>query len=111
AQAFDDVPDLKLKSEMLELAEHIIETKRGAFAPSTFDDRYESALADLGQARLEGRKIEVRKEAKAEKVVDLMAALRESAGLSGKKTGSRAGGKSKATAAGAKSSPARRKAG
>lgn len=104
SDAFDDVPDLKLKSEMLELAEHIIRTKSGAFDPSTFDDRYESALADLVKARLEGRKVEVRKEAGPEKVVDLMAALRESAGLSGKKTSPRAAAKSKTTAS-------RRKAG
>jgi DNA end-binding protein Ku len=88
--AFDSVPDIKVKGEMLELAEHIIRTKRGTFDPAAFDDRYEAALADLVKAKMEGRKIEPRKEPKHEKVVDLMAALRESAGMAGKKAKSRA---------------------
>lgn len=83
--AFDSVPDLKIKGEMLELAGHIIETKSGKFDPSHYEDRYESALADLVQAKVEGRKIEPRKPARQEKVVDLMAALRESAGAAKKK--------------------------
>jgi DNA end-binding protein Ku len=102
--AFHDVPDMKIKGEMLELAEHIINTKKGKFDPSTFHDRYEAALADLVKAKLEGRKIEVRKEPKRDKVIDLMAALRESAAMTAKKTAS----KSRATAA--KSAAPRRKA-
>ncbi len=78
--AFDDVPGIKIKGEMLELAEHIIKTKTGKFDPASFDDRYEAALADLVRAKMEGRKIEARKAPKSEKVVDLLAALRESAG-------------------------------
>lgn len=81
---FDDMPAFKLKGEMLELAEHIIKTKRGTFDPSKFDDRYEAALAELVKAKLEGRKIEPRKAPKEAKVIDLMAALRESASLSEK---------------------------
>lgn len=77
--AFSDIPDLKIEGEMLELAEHIIKTKLGDFDPSTFDDRYEAALADLVKAKLDGRPPPRRKEAPREKVVDLMAALRESA--------------------------------
>ena len=84
-EAFSNVPAMKIKGEMLELAEHIINTKKGKFDASKFDDRYESALADIVKAKLDGKKIEVRKEATREKVVDLMAALRESAALGGKK--------------------------
>jgi DNA end-binding protein Ku len=78
--AFDSVPNLKIKGEMLDLAEHIIKTKQGKFDPASFDDRYESALAELVKAKTEGRKLEVRPAPKPGKVVDLMAALRESAG-------------------------------
>lgn len=106
--AFHDVPDMKIKGEMLELAEHIINTKKGKFDPSTFNDRYEAALADLVKAKLEGRKIEVRKEPKRDKVIDLMAALRESAAMTAKKTASKSSAKSRATAA--KSAAPRRKA-
>ncbi len=107
--AFDEIPDLKLKGEMLELAEHIIKTKRGEFDPSKFEDRYETALAELVKAKLEGRKITPRKEPKRDGVIDLMAALRESAGMSGKKAASRATAKGKATAK-PKATTARRKA-
>jgi DNA end-binding protein Ku len=100
---------LKLKGEMLELAEHIIKTKRGEFDPSKFEDRYETALAELVKAKLEGRKITPRKEPKRDGVIDLMAALRESAGMGGKKTASHATAKGKATAK-PKATTARRKA-
>ena len=77
---FDDVPAIRIKGEMLELAEHIIKTKTGKFDPAAFDDRYEAALAELVKAKQEGRKIEARKAPKSENVVDLLAALRQSAG-------------------------------
>ena len=113
--AFDDVPDIRIKGEMLELAEHIIKTKRGKFDPAKFDDRYEEALAELVKAKLEGKKIEAPKQPKRDKVIDLMAALRESAGVGGKKPATRSRSKAKAKTAKAKSAkekaaPARRKA-
>lgn len=83
--AFRDVPAGDVKGEMLDLAQHIIKTKMGKFDISSFDDRYESALADLVKAKLSGQKIETRPAPKADKVVDLMAALRESAGMAGAK--------------------------
>lgn len=82
--AFDAVPDLKIKGEMLDLARHIIETKAGKFDPSSFDDRYDAALAELVKAKAEGRKIEVPKKQPESKVVDLMQALRDSAAAAGK---------------------------
>ncbi len=104
--AFRDIPDMKIKGEMLQLAQHIIDTKAGTFDPSKFDDRYEAALADLVTAKMEGKAITPRKPAAAGKVVDLMAALRESAGVAKK-----AARKSPARkAAPAKGKPARRKA-
>ncbi|PZO00588.1 MAG: Ku protein [Hyphomicrobiales bacterium] len=77
--AFSDVPAIKIDNEMLELAEHIIKTKAGEFDPKEFDDRYESALAELVQAKIEGRKIKPQKRPEPSKVVSLMDALRESA--------------------------------
>ncbi|HEY6918238.1 MAG TPA: Ku protein, partial [Tabrizicola sp.] len=64
---------------MMKLAEHIIETKLGDFDPKAYDDRYDAALADLVRAKLEGRPPPRRKEPPRDRVVDLMAALRESA--------------------------------
>lgn len=78
-RAFADIPQLKIEGEMLELAEHIIKTKLGAFDPSDFDDRYEAALGDLVKAKLDGRPPPRRTKVPRAKVVDLMAALRKSA--------------------------------
>jgi hypothetical protein len=41
---FCDLPDVAISPDMLELAEHILAAKAGAFDPSTFRDRYEEAL-------------------------------------------------------------------
>lgn len=82
--AFSDMAEIKIDDEMLELAEHIIKTKRGKFDPSKFDDRYDAALAELVKAKLEGKKIEAPKAPERGKVVDLMEALRQSAGATSK---------------------------
>lgn len=90
-RAFADIPKIDIQGEMLDLAEHIINTKLGIFDPKSFDDRYDAALADLVKAKLEGRPPPRRKEAPREKVVDLMAALRESAkGAKARKPAARA---------------------
>ncbi|QRZ12146.1 Ku protein [Paracoccus methylovorus] len=89
SEAFRDISNLKIKGEMLDLAKHIIDTKMGEFDITAFDDRYEAALADLVKAKQEGRKIAPKKPEKRENVVDLMAALRESAGLATKKAAPR----------------------
>jgi len=81
-EAFDNIPKRKkIAGEMLDLAKHIIETKRGTFDPSKFDDRYEAALADLVKAKLAGKPLPKPKTVKPTKVVDLMEALRQSAGM------------------------------
>lgn len=82
AEVFGDIAEMKIEGEMLDLAKHIIETKRGTFEPGKFHDRYEEALAELVRAKLDGKPIEIRKPAAEEKVVDLMEALRRSAGAS-----------------------------
>jgi DNA end-binding protein Ku len=92
---FKDIPDIKFDKEMLELAGHIIETKHGSFDPSAYEDRYEAALVELVKAKIEGRAPPKKKPAPERKVVDLMEALRQSAGMSGK--------------GGAKKTPARKK--
>lgn len=77
--AFDDIPKVKIEGEMLELAEHIIRTKAGRFDPKAFEDRYETALAELVKAKIEGRKIKPVKRREPAKVVNLLDALRQSA--------------------------------
>lgn len=83
-EAFGDIPQVKIKKDMLDLAGHIIGTMSGEFDPTAFDDRYDAALAELVKAKIEGRPIKVPKTPKPGKVVDLMEALRESAKLAAK---------------------------
>lgn len=84
SDAFAEMPELTIKGEMLDLARHIIDTKRGTFDPSAFDDRYDAALAELVRAKAEGREIEMPKKQAEGKVIDLMQALRDSAGAASK---------------------------
>ncbi len=62
---------------MLDLALHIVETKRGAFDPEKFEDRYEDALKELLRKKQHGEKIGRPREPARSNVVNLMDALRE----------------------------------
>ncbi|MCC2610835.1 non-homologous end joining protein Ku [Neorhizobium petrolearium] len=79
-KAFEGMPKIKIEGEMLELAKHIISTKKGEFDPATFDDRYEAALEEMVKAKIEGKALPKRKKVEISKPNDLLAALRESAG-------------------------------
>jgi DNA end-binding protein Ku len=95
-EAFDKLPKRqKIEGEMLDLAKHIIKTKQGEFDPSQFDDRYESALTDLVKAKLAGKPLPKPKAVQPTKVVDLMEALRQSAGLGSKPPSGKSAGGSK----------------
>ena len=87
AKVFDDIPELKLDKEMLDLARHIIDTKRGKFQPERFEDRYDDALAALVKAKAEGKAIPKPKPPEAAKPIDLMEALRKSAAAKAKAQG------------------------
>ncbi|CDZ48312.1 Ku protein [Neorhizobium galegae] len=81
---FSEIKSFKIEGEMLDLARHIIDTKRGEFDPSEFDDRYEAALAELIKAKIEGRKLRKQPKPEPKKVSSLLDALRQSAGGSKK---------------------------
>jgi DNA end-binding protein Ku len=80
AKAFADIPKAEISGEMVELAEHIIGKKRGAFDPDAFEDRYEAALKELIRAKQAGEPIKPKPQPKQGNVVSLLEALRESAG-------------------------------
>ena len=44
---FEGIEDEKVPKDMLDLALHIVETKRGNFDPDKFEDQYEDALKEL----------------------------------------------------------------
>ena len=75
---FDDIENERVPKDMLDLATHIVETKKGKFQPDKFEDRYEDALKDLIKKKQKGVKIEAPKERAPSNVVSLMDALRQS---------------------------------
>ena len=75
---FDVIEDEKVPKDMLELAMHIVDTKRGKFEPLKFEDEYEDALQDLLKKKQKGEKIERAKEPARSNVINLMDALRQS---------------------------------
>jgi DNA end-binding protein Ku len=79
AEAFDDLPEIKINKEMIDLAKHIIATKKGSFDIKGFDDRYEAALAEAVQAKIKGKPIKARAPVAPTKTSDLLDTLRRSA--------------------------------
>lgn len=80
---FDEVPTTKPDKEMVDLAVQLIGKKSGAFSPEKFEDHYASALKELIQDKLKGRKIIAPNDESRPKggnVVDLMEALKKSLG-------------------------------
>jgi DNA end-binding protein Ku len=76
---FDDIPDMKLPKDMLQLAEHILETKTGDFEPEKFEDRYENAVVEMVQRKRAGMPVPTERiAAPAPNVVSLMDALKRS---------------------------------
>ncbi len=77
---FDDIQDLDIGKEMLDLASHIIETKKASFDPEKFKDRYQEAVVDLIRSKRAGRPVEVTHLPRPGNVINLMEALRRSLG-------------------------------
>jgi DNA end-binding protein Ku len=77
SEYFDDIQDVKLSKDMMDLAQHIVKTKTGHFAPEKFEDHYETALKELVEKKMKGIKIEAPRE-RGEPTINLMDALRRS---------------------------------
>ena len=79
-QYFDDIPSVKIAPDMIKLAEHILEQKKGHFDPSKFEDRYEDALRALIKAKKAGKAPPAPSTPRPSNVINLMDALRRSVG-------------------------------
>ncbi len=75
---FDDIPEIKVPSDMLNLAVHILEGKKAEFDPDKFEDRYETALTDLIRAKQAGKPAPKAAAPKPSNVINLMDALKKS---------------------------------
>jgi DNA end-binding protein Ku len=74
----DEVQDVKVTKDMLDLARHIVTQKTADFEPEKFEDHYEAALAELINAKRNGKTVGPKPRPKGENVVDLMDALKRS---------------------------------
>jgi DNA end-binding protein Ku len=78
---FDDIPSARVSKDMVDLAEHLLDTKASKFNPDKFKDKYESALKALVKRKAAGKTIEAPEEVVEESnVIDLMDALKQSLG-------------------------------
>jgi Ku protein len=75
---FSDIPNAKVPHDMLELATHILDSKKAHFEPDKFEDRYEDALAALIKAKHAGKPPPKASEPKPSNVINLMDALKRS---------------------------------
>ena len=76
---FDGIGKVKVDQEMIDLASHIIDKKKGRFDPSKFEDHYEEALLDMIKAKKAGKKPPiVSSAALPSNVVNLFDALKKS---------------------------------
>jgi len=79
---FEGAADQKTDGEMVKLAKQLIDRQVGTYDPADVEDRYETRLRAVIEAKLKGRGLDEAAPGAAEpdNVVDLMAALRKSLG-------------------------------
>jgi DNA end-binding protein Ku len=82
---FGGLPSEKPDAEMVKLATQLIDRQTGKFDPADMEDRYETRLREVIDAKLRGEGIEPDAEPDDDRanVVDLMAALKKSLGGEG----------------------------
>ena len=76
---FEDIPNLKVKPDMLKLAEHILQSKAADFDPAQFVDHYEEAVLEMLKKKQAGMPVSREHAApRPQNVVNLREALRRS---------------------------------
>ena len=76
---FADIKTPKISKDMVELAAHILDSKAANFDASKFEDEYENALKAMVKQKASGKTIKsAEKPAKADNVISLMDALKQS---------------------------------
>ncbi len=99
-KAFSDIPKADPGKDLVEMASELIERKTAKFDPSAFKDKYQVALRELIDAKLEKRAPQAIEETeRGSNVIDLMDALRRSVGKEGKGGGKKSAAKSSAKGA------------
>ena len=82
-ELFDDLGAIKIDPEMVQLATQLVQRQAGKYDSADLEDKYETRLRALIDAKLTGEGIEAdadTPQATTSNVVDLMAALKKSLG-------------------------------
>ena len=82
-ELFGALADIKTDPEMVQLATQLVQRQAGKYDPADLEDRYETRLRAMIDAKLRGEGVDLKAEepvASASNVVDLMAALKKSLG-------------------------------
>jgi DNA end-binding protein Ku len=76
------VAEVKTDPEMVQLAKQLIDRQTAKYDPSDIEDRYETRLREMIDAKLKGEGIDLSEPTEPDRtnVVDLMAALKKSLG-------------------------------
>jgi DNA end-binding protein Ku len=79
---FGDAVEVKTDPEMVQLARQLIDRQTAKYDPSDLEDRYETRLRAMIDAKLKGEGIDLTEAAEPDRsnVIDLMAALKKSLG-------------------------------
>ena len=82
---FRDATEIKTDPEMVQLARQLIDRQTTQYDPSDLEDRYETRLRAMIDAKLKGEGIDLSEPAEPDRsnVIDLMAALKKSLGQTG----------------------------
>ena len=105
-----DLSDVKLPPQEVKLAHQLVEMLQRPFAPEEYPDRYREALAELIDAKLEGKEVVTAPSTGGAKVIDLREALARSLELKGKGRASpRKAGRAAASPIEKRTAPARRR--
>ncbi len=81
-ELFDDIGAIKIEPEMVQLATQLVQRQAGQYEAGDLEDKYETRLRALIDAKLKGEGIEAADtpQVTTSNVVDLMAALKKSLG-------------------------------
>jgi DNA end-binding protein Ku len=116
-ELFEGMDHIKVDPEMVQLATQLVQRQSGKYDPSDLEDRYETRLKALIDAKLKGEGIEDAEEPQIapSNVVDLMSALKKSLGQEQEERAEqaprkKAAAKRPAAAAQAASKPSRKRA-
>jgi DNA end-binding protein Ku len=77
---FNDTTEMKIDSEMVQLAKQLIDRQTTTYDPSDLEDHYETRLRAMIDAKLQGQGVDLAEPVESDRgnVIDLMAALKKS---------------------------------